>query len=67
MYLVNSYRHKSAGKEEETEAQYKEKQAKEGRPVRYFDNIVYCNNLSNVAIRYLLLAIAITATEIIIR
>lgn len=29
MYLVNSYRHKSAGKEEGTEAQYKEKKAKE--------------------------------------
>ena len=22
------------------------------RPVRYFDNIVYCDDLSNIAIRY---------------
>ena len=35
------------------------------RPVRYFDNIVYCDNLSNIAIRYFLLAITITATEIV--
>ena len=32
--------------------------------IRYFDNIVYRDNLSNIAIRYFLLAIAITATEI---
>ena len=32
--------------------------------VRYFDNIVYRNNLSNIVIRYFF-AIAITATEII--
>ena len=37
------------------------------RPVRYFDNIVYHDNFSNIAIRYFLLAIAITATEIIMR
>ena len=35
------------------------------RPVRYFDIIVYRDDLSNIAIRYFLLAIAITATEII--
>ena len=35
------------------------------RPVRYYDNIVYRDNFSNIAIRYFLLAIMITATEII--
>ena len=35
------------------------------RPVRYFDNIVYRDNLSNIVIRYFLLAVAITATEMI--
>ena len=30
MYLVNSYRHKSSGKEEGAEAQHKEKKSKDG-------------------------------------
>ena len=35
------------------------------KPVRYYNNIVYRDNFSNIAIQYFLLAIAITATEII--
>ena len=34
------------------------------RPVRYYDNIVYRDNFSNIAIQYFLLAIAIAAIEI---
>ena len=33
-------------------------------PVQYYDNIMYCDIFSNIAIRYFLLAIAITAIEI---
>ena len=33
------------------------------RPVRYYDNIVYRDIFSNIAIRYFLLDIAITAIE----
>ena len=33
------------------------------RPVRYYDNIVYRDIFSNIAIRYFLLNIAITAIE----
>ena len=35
-----------------------------GRPVGYYDNIVYRDIFSNIAIRYFLLDIAITAIEI---
>ena len=31
---------------------------------QYYDNIVYHNNFSNIAVQYLLLAIAIAAIEI---
>ena len=34
------------------------------RPVRYYDNIVYRDIFSNIAIRYFLLDIAITAIKI---
>ena len=36
-----------------------------GRPVRYYDNIVYRDIFTNIAIRYFLLAIAITTIEIL--
>ena len=35
------------------------------RPVRYYDNIVYRDIFTNIAIRYFLLAITITAIEIL--
>ena len=39
--------------------------AASSRPVRYYDNIVYCDIFTNIAIRYFLLVIAITAIEIL--
>ena len=35
------------------------------RPVRYYDNIVYRDIFTNIAIRYFLLAITIIAIEIL--
>ena len=37
----------------------------ECRPLRYYDNIVYRDIFTNIAIRYFLLAITITAIEIL--
>ena len=34
--------------------------------MRYFNNIVYCDNSTVIAIRYLQLAIAITATKTVV-